>query len=162
MLEYYATELEEKGSPGVSPAKYFDEKFLGFYPEYVDYIRVYVLDKYMIQEGDLEKTIHHMSYDGYEGIFDSGVLLFRKSVELCDAKESNPLSNVLLRYLGLTENFNNYKKWCYEYRTTSNVMDYSDYRYSLTATQWERMRDRAKELLKSQAELKQRMKEGIK
>lgn len=149
IIKYNEYFLEEKGIIPDSPAKYIDDKFMNFHPEYVDYIRVYVLDKYMVQHDEiLDVTLQHLSYEGYDDMWNRGILIFRKSIELCDAKESNPLSNALLRYLGLTESFNEYRDFSYRYKTTSNVMDYSDYRYTLTVAQWDRMRLRAKQLLK--------------
>ena len=136
-----------------------DRQFMESHPSYGGYIRVYLLDKYMINDTDFDTddekqrrkehwnlSRYQMSYNScFE--YSSSVLIFKKSIEKTNGTKSNPLANALLRYLGLGNSFDENAELNYAYRTTSNVMDFNDQRYTLNHKQWDDMREYANNLL---------------
>ena len=131
---------------------FIDKRFLKFYPEYAGYVRVYVLDKCMIDSENSMMPRHITSLLSFESPNNSPVVLFRRSIEACDADKSNPLACALLRSLGL----NLYSdpdsmrdgELGFQYNTTTNMMDNSEYRFTLTPKQWIIIRRNAMNLAK--------------
>ena len=152
------------------PSQSFDRRFLKDNRQYSDYIRVYILDKYMINDADVEAkkkkddkkpsrsmslSRYQMSYAlQYDLLYHCSFMMFKKSIEKTQAAKSNPLANALLRHLGLQNVFSSESRVPYAYKTTTNVMDYNDNRYSLNYYQWREIREGAEHALQVLAEEK--------
>lgn len=154
-----------------SPAWSFDKLFLKHNKQYADYIRVYVLDKYMINNDEAEtkkkkeddenpsRTMFLSRYQlsctlAYDVFYHCSLLMFKKSIEKTQSSKTNPLANALLRLMGLDNTFSNNAVLPYAYKTTTNVMDYNDYRYTLNSLQWQQMREGAQRMLEILADEK--------
>ena len=137
----------------------FDQLFMKAHPEYGGYIRVYILDKYMINDDKQDSTEernrrkehwnlsrYQLSYVNWYEYSGCSFAIFKKSIEKTDATKSNPLAHALLRYLGMSNSFSDFIDTNYAYKTTSNVMDYNDLRYTLDHRQWAEMREGAEKV----------------
>lgn len=142
-----------QSASGIDLNTYLDRRFLKFYPEYAGYLRVYVLDKCMVDSDETFIPRHITTLLSFDDPIQSPVVVFRKSIEMCDATESNPLACALLRCLGL----NLYAdpdsmrdgKLGFKYGTSTNMMDSSEYRYTLTSEQWLTIRQNAEKMRKN-------------
>lgn len=136
---------------GYGIKNYIDDEFLEKYREYAGYLRVYVVDKYLVDASNPQAMrLVTVLLDSQKPPFES-VLLFKKSIDACDATESNPFAYALLRCLGLqpfaNPDCNGDDKLAFKLGASTNMMDNSDCRYTLTSDQWLTLRKNAKVLL---------------
>lgn len=116
-----------------------DEIFLTKYPEYIGYFRVYLIDKCMADFSDSKRMRLVASLLGTDEPPYSSLLLFKRSIEACNATESNPLAYAMLRCLGLhpfasPENIGD-GTLAFQCGTSTNMMDNTEHRHSLTLEQ---------------------------
>ena len=154
-----------------TPSSIFDRFFLKNNKQYADYIRVYILDKYMINDDESETkkrkeddenpsrsmflSRYQLSFAlQFDVFYHCSLVMFKKSIEKTQAAKANPLANALLRHMGLDNSFSDQARLPYAYKTTTNVMDYNDNRYTLNRFQWQQMRDGARSMLETLAEEK--------
>ena len=82
-----------------------------------------------------------------EELPSSSFVLFKRSIENSGAFESNPLAAALLRGMGLTpfasSNSIGDKLHAFELGTSTNMMDNTGCRYTLTSEQWMALRSKA-------------------
>lgn len=135
---------------GMNLNSHLDGQFTGAHPEFSSHYRVYILDKYKVEKDGLDKT-HLITHQvNAENPLNGGLVVFKKSIEAANAKQSNPLSHGLLCSMGLNLQVgydkDNDVSIEFQKGTTNNVMDCTEYRYSLTSNQWLAIRKKAAEL----------------
>ncbi len=134
---------------------WLDEQFINAHPEFSGYYRVYVLDQYMTEcHGRTRMSLITHLLSIKDPLF-SPLVIFKKSIEAAGATLSNPLAHGLLRSLGVDLVVNTDKTSGIKLRllkgTSTNVMDDTEIRYSLTIDQWFAIREKA-QLLHEQLE----------
>lgn len=139
---FIASHVYEKGLNN-----YIDEEFLNTYPEYTGYLRVYVLDKFLVDVGNemMPRLVTALLDSDKPPL--SSLTLFKRSIETSGITEGNPLARAMLRCLGLKPfadpDSNGDDKLGFQYGTSTNMMDGSEYRFTLTSGQWLTIRSNA-------------------
>lgn len=125
---------------GIDLNAMLDERFLGAHPEFAGHYRVYILDQYKVERDPAGKKRFITYKLPSEKPIAMPLVMYKKSIEAGDAKESNPLAHAILRNMGLSLllDFDKYQavKTEMEKGTTTNVADCSEYRYTLSKDQW--------------------------
>ena len=135
---------------GMDLNTFLDGQFTSAHPEYAGYYRVYILDKFKVEReshGKLRFITHQLRA---EDPHLSPLVLFKKSIEAADARESNPLAHGMLCSFGLDlqlayDQDNDVRTELLK-GTTTNMMDTTKCRYTLTNSQWIVLRMKAMEL----------------
>lgn len=135
---------------GMNLNSYLDCQFISTHPEYTGHYRVYILNSYKLGLKTSEKLHLIIHQVNVENPMLGGLVVFKKSIEAADAKRSNPLAHGLLSSMGLNLQVGYDKDNDVSIEllkgTTNNVMDQTEYRYSLTSNQWLAIRKKAAEL----------------
>lgn len=127
----FITDLILEGRRPTLPA-YLDQRVVAYYNELLEHMRVYLIDRHLRGE-DLDS--HY--FDGYVlPVQKESALVFQKSIEANDHKQANAVAHELLKSMELQSRFLNRNKFTFKAGSTTNVMDSSDVRYSLSYDQW--------------------------
>lgn len=136
-------------SGSLTLAKYLDNGFLNFYPEYQSCVRIYLIDKYYCsnyfesQNGENPRYLNGCIQPGTDG----AILIFKKSIEANGGKKNNTVAHELMHIIGLRHNFDQRNQYTFQYDSTTNVMDYTNNPHSLNRYQWEDMNNKASSLM---------------
>ena len=135
---------------GIDLNAVLDERFLGVHPEFAGYYRVYILDRYKVERDPAGKRRFITHRLPSEKPISMPLVMYKKSIEAGDAKESNPLAHAILCNMGLSLLLDFDKDQAVKTElvkgTTTNATDGSDYRYTLSKDQWIILRMVAEEL----------------
>ena len=99
------------------------------------FIRIYIVDK-MYKEND--GYVLGMSSNN-----STAIVIYKKSIDNTNNDLHGTLAHELMHQLNLEHTFHNASPFTFDYKTTSNVMDYSGRSYSLGLAQWEIIRAKA-------------------
>lgn len=110
---------------------YLDQRVVAYYNELLEHMRVYLIDRHL-------RTDDGFNYfDGYvQPTQKESALIFQKSIEVNDHKKANAVAHELFKSLDLGNRFLNQNQYTFKAGCTTNIMDLSDVRYSLSYDQW--------------------------
>ena len=128
---FQSTLVETKDRPTLK--EFIDRKVVSVLYTIIDHMRIYLVDQFLTNN---KKGADHQYFDDYTDRQQESALVFIKSVDANNHKDSNVVAHAIFKAVKLKDLFSNRNDYTFKAGSTTNLMDSSQIRYTLMPFQW--------------------------